>query len=139
MTKGFLAGLGAVLAVSAVGAADATACSRSRDCGRHYAPPVAYQYGPPPGYGYLPPRVVYEGPQPYAAPPSYYAPPPHAAPPAVHYAPEYDGAGYGYRRARRCDREHGYEHGYAPDYVPDYAPRASYRGYQPAGVWVPVR
>ena len=118
MTKGFLAGLGAVLAVSAVGAVDATACSRSRDCGRHYAPPVDYQYGPPPGYRHLPPRVVYE------------APPPYAVPPAAYYAPpEY--YGYGYRRARRCDRERGY--------APDYVPRARYRGYQPAGVWVPVR
>jgi hypothetical protein len=147
MRKGILVGLGAVLALAAAGATDASACSRRvASCGA-YAPPVVYQYAPPPGYVYGPPvygRADYYGP--VAAP-------------------------YGYRPRRGCDRGYGYGNGYGyygngngyygngyygngngyygngyygngNGYYGNgygYAPPVAYDGYRPAGVWVPVR
>jgi hypothetical protein len=108
MSKRLLAGLGAgfgvALAVSVVGATDASACSRwNRGCGSYYAPPVVSQYGPPPAYGYVPPAPVYGwGPPPWA----YYAPRPRG-----YYGTSYGfygDTGYGYRSGRRCGRGYGY-------------------------------
>src|SRR5262245_48090313 len=117
-----LVGVGGALALLAVSATDASACSRrSRVCGA-YAPAPVYQYAPPP-------------PAYYAPPPTYYGPPSVAAgygyaPSAYGYAPA---AGYyGYRR--NCDRGYGAGYGYAPPVAYD-----DDDDYRPAAVWVPVR
>jgi hypothetical protein len=133
MSKGLLAGLGATLAICAIGTTDASACSRrwTRGCDSYYAPPVGYgygygpSYGYGPGYGYVPPAPVYGA---WGPPPTAYYASPYAAP--VHgygYGAEYYGQGYGYR-GRRCDRGYG------------YGPRPPYNGgYRPTGYWAPVR
>ncbi|HEX5958784.1 MAG TPA: hypothetical protein VFY92_09035, partial [Hyphomicrobiaceae bacterium] len=60
MRKGYLVGLGAVLAFGAVTVTDASACSRRvSDCGSSYD---GYRYAPVPpapvyGYGYAPRRI----------------------------------------------------------------------------------
>jgi hypothetical protein len=162
MRKGILVGLGAVLALAATGATEASACSRRvATCGGYgYAPPVAYQFAPPApiyGYGYGPP------------PAAYYAPPVYGR--ADYYGPV--AAPYGYRARRGCNRGYGYGngyYGYGNGYYGNgngyygynsgyygngngyygngngyygngygYAPPVAYDGYRPAGVWVPVR
>jgi hypothetical protein len=130
MRKGFLVGAGALLALAAVTATDASACSRrSRACDSYYAPAPVYQYAPPPAYGYAPPAPVYG----YAPPPGAYGPPPVSA--GYGYAPP----GYGDRRWRDCDRGYGDRgYGFRGDGY-GYGPAAAYDGYRPAAVWVPVR
>jgi hypothetical protein len=118
MRKGFLVGVGAVLALAGVSATDASACGGRRACGSYYAPPVAYSYAPAPpaAYGYLP------GPAYGYAPPAAYGPPVAGG---YGYVPAGDGfygdAGYGgYRGWRGCDRGYGYGYGYR------YAPPVGY-------------
>jgi hypothetical protein len=130
MMKGLLVGVGAALVATVVGAADASACRRAY--GSYCAPPVAFPYGPSPSYGYVPPAPVYGygfGPPPGA----YEVPPPPYAAPVYGYGADDNGGYYGYRGPRRCGR--GY--GYAPPVGAYYG--GGFGGYQPVGVWVPVR
>jgi hypothetical protein len=141
MRKGVLVGMGAVLALTAIGAEDASACSRrSGGCGAYYAPPVDYRYAPQAygyGYGFGPPPVaVYGWPEArYGYAPGYgyssygyssygYRRGPH------YYGESYYGpaaGGWGDRSYRHCDHD-GY--GYAPP--ASYDP---YDGYRRAGWW----
>jgi len=123
MHKGLLVGVGATLALAALGSTDASACGRRNSYCGSYAPPAAYGYMPPApvyGYGYGPPAAYYR-------PPAWggygYAPPSYGF---------YGDAAYGGYRGRGCDREYGYGAGYA------YGP-GGYDSYRPAAVWVPVR
>jgi hypothetical protein len=128
MRKRFLVvGVGAMLALTAVGATDASACSRGyRNCD-YYAPPTGYRYAPQAysyGYGYggygPPPAAVYG----WAEAGYGYAPPAYVygrAP--AFYGNYYGRSSYGYRGYRRCDRDY---YGYAPP---------AYYGYRRSGLW----